>query len=124
MFNRVGSKLKSLAEAVSFLGICASIIWGGFVIEEGIYRGMVHGPTLLKGLGIAVGGSLVAWIIALFIYGFGQLIENTANIPQLPKSRLCSGLAMKNASADAKPAEEVAEGKEEEAPASEEEAKE
>ena len=124
MFNRVGAKLKSLAEAVSFLGICASIVWGGIVIEEGIYRGMVHGPTLLKGLGIAVGGSLAAWIIALFIYGFGQLIENTDNIPQPPKSRLCRGLAMKNDTADAKPAEEVAEGKEEEAPASEEEAKE
>ncbi len=94
------------------------------MIEEGIYRGMVHGPTLLRGLGIAVGGSLAAWIIALFIYGFGQLIDNTANIPQPPKSRLCSGLAVKNAPADAKPAEEVAEAKEEEAPASEEEAKE
>ena len=95
MFNRVGAKLKSLAEVLNFLGICAMIIWGGITIDGGIYRGMVHGPTLVYGLCIAIGGSIAVWLVCLFIYGFGQLIENTDRIPYPPKSRICCKLATK-----------------------------
>ena len=95
MFNRVGAKLKSLAEVLSFLGICAMIIWGGITIDGGVYRGMVHGPTLVLGLCIAIGGSIAVWLVCLFIYGFGQLIENTDRIPYPPKSRICCKLATK-----------------------------
>jgi hypothetical protein len=77
MFDRIGSKLKSLAEVLCALGIAASVIWGVFLFDAGNVRGFVHEHTILLSLCVAVGGSIASWIVTLFIYGFGQLIENT-----------------------------------------------
>ena len=77
MFDRIGSKLKSLAEVLCALGIAVSIIWGVFLLESGSVRGFIHEHTLLLALCVAIGGSIASWLVTLFIYGFGQLIENT-----------------------------------------------
>ncbi len=74
MFNNIGAKIKGLAigtfivETLGALitGICLWADWGD---TEGF----------LLFLAIGVGGSLVAWISSWFIYGYGELIENTGN---------------------------------------------
>lgn len=89
MFDHVGMKLKALAKALCFCGIAASIAFGGVTIERGIYHGYVHGPLLLYGICIILGGSILSWLISLFIYGYGQLIENTDQLRKQPQYKAC-----------------------------------
>ena len=90
MFDHVGMKLKALAKALCFCGIAASIAFGGVTIERGIYHGYVHGPLLLYGICIILGGSILSWLISLFIYGYGQLIENTDQLRKQPQYKTCT----------------------------------
>ena len=90
MFNRVGAKLKALAEVLCVLGIATAIIWGGMVIDSGMTRGFIHNHTLLCGLCIMIGGGISSWLVSLFIYGFGQLIENSDKLVEQPRYRVCT----------------------------------
>lgn len=67
MFDNIGRKIKGLAKAITVIGIIFSVFIGLIVLfdEEGI------------GLYIIVFGCLSSWIGSMFLYGFGQLIENT-----------------------------------------------
>lgn len=67
MFNNIGRKIKTLAEACTCVGITISIIVGLLFLAEGEVIGII----------IAIIGSLVSWISSFLFYGFGQLIENT-----------------------------------------------
>lgn len=67
MFNNVGSKIKSVAQLVTLIGILVSVI-------SGIVVTVVDSPI---GLIIIVAGSIASWLLSLTLYGFGQLIENT-----------------------------------------------
>lgn len=77
MFNNIGSKIKKLATIMSVLGIVSSIT-AAIVIWTSIYGG----TGALIGIAVAVFGSLLSWVSGFFIYGFGQLIENTDIIAQ------------------------------------------
>lgn len=70
MFSDIGSKIKALAAVISFLGIAASVICGGFVAKE----------QALYGVLIIIIGSLVSWLSCLTLYGLGQLIDNSDKI--------------------------------------------
>lgn len=72
MFNNIGKKIKTYSEIVAYIGISASIISGLVICAK---SGTV--PNLLHGLAVAVIGSLSCWIGSLFLYGFGQLVENS-----------------------------------------------
>jgi mannitol-specific phosphotransferase system IIBC component len=68
MFENIGSKIKSIAKVFFAVEAIGSVIAGIAMVaeeEEAVY------------LLIAVGGFLVAWVTACFLYGFGQLIENS-----------------------------------------------
>ncbi len=68
MYNDVGGTLKILAKILAVIGIASSILVGiTFIAQES--EGM--------GFAILIGGSLISWISSFFIYGFGQLIENS-----------------------------------------------
>ena len=70
MFTNIGAKIKGLAKAGCWVGIVGCIFAGVvllFTAEEFI-------PI---GFGVAVGGGLASWIGSWFLYGFGQLIENS-----------------------------------------------
>ena len=69
MFNNIGNKIKTYAEVVSWIGIIASV-FTGIVI-------MTTSAEFVLGLLICIIGSLLFWISSFFLYGFGQLIENT-----------------------------------------------
>lgn len=65
MFDNVGEKIKGVAVVWLIIGILASIVIGFASIESG-------------GLLFLAVGVLSSWVTALFLYGFGELIESTA----------------------------------------------
>ena len=71
MFDNIGGKIKGLAKFMTGVGIAVS--WGVaiacFVTEEEI--------MVLIGVGIGIVGSLLSWVSAFLLYGFGQLVENS-----------------------------------------------
>lgn len=73
MFDNVGSKIKALASFFCWGGIIASIIGGIILIgldEDLIFAGIV----------VIVIGSLLSWISSFVLYGFGELVANSAII--------------------------------------------
>jgi hypothetical protein len=71
MYDNIGSKIKSLATVICVVLIILSIISGIAIMI--LSEGMVLVGILVAGL-----GSLFAWVSTFFIYGFGELIENTS----------------------------------------------
>lgn len=74
MFTNVGGKIKTLAVIICSIGIAASVLADFDLIREE-----------QSGIGFALlfGGSLISWVGCLFLYRFGELIENTAVIAEL-----------------------------------------
>lgn len=70
MFEKIGQKIKILAQVVAWIGIAISYIAGIVLMarEDG---------NPLAGLLIMALGSLSSWIGSFMTYGFGQLIENS-----------------------------------------------
>ena len=65
MFNNIGSKIKSVASVLCWIGIIGSVI-SAFAM-----------PNFFWGLVVVIAGSLTSWISSVILYGFGQLIENS-----------------------------------------------
>lgn len=84
MFSNISGKLKTLAKVLCWVGIIFSVISGAVILSGGnsISSITVSGTSfavspVAAGIIIIVIGCLTSWISSLFIYGFGQLIENT-----------------------------------------------
>ena len=75
MFNNVGSKVKTLAKVVCWLGIIASVISGITLIAGGAQNGNVGGGFLAGVLTIAL-GAFVSWLGSLPTYAIGEAAEN------------------------------------------------
>ncbi|MCQ2446047.1 MAG: hypothetical protein MJ141_04115 [Clostridia bacterium] len=73
MFDNIGGKIKGLATAICILGIIAAVIGGISIMISDEY-------LFLTGLLVMVVGSVISWVGSFTIYGFGELIESTANI--------------------------------------------
>ena len=74
MFDNIGKKIKTLATVVCWIGIISSI-GGGltlFVLSDGR-----SGLLIFLGLAVMAVGSLLSWVGSFFVYGFGQLIDDT-----------------------------------------------
>ena len=80
MFSNIGGKIKRLATAISVIGIGLSVICGSIMIIAGANSG---GAMVGTGFAVLIVGSLVSWIGSFFVYGFGELIENTTVIAEL-----------------------------------------
>ena len=74
MFDNIGGKIKTLAKVVCWIGIIGSCLAGFVLLVEGLD---VSEELILYGILVAGVGSLFSWIGSFFLYGFGQLIENT-----------------------------------------------
>ena len=70
MFENIGGKIKSLAKICCILGMVAYILLGGATILVG---------NVINGIVMIIFGCLVSWIASFAIYGFGELIETTAD---------------------------------------------
>ncbi len=85
MFENVGRKIKILAEFIFWFGVFVSFIGAliiftlkdGLVISETTVMNVVSPIYAVITL---VFGVIVSLILSFFIYGFGQIVENTDKI--------------------------------------------
>lgn len=78
MFDNIGSKIKSLAQIVCWMGIVVSAISGLAIMIS-------NEETIFVGLLIILLGSIGSWIGSFVLYGFGQLIENSDTLVEISK---------------------------------------
>ena len=78
MFDNIGGKIKSWAERIFTIQVIVSIVGG--IIIFGLHVGL---PALLLSLLVIVIGVFSAWLSFLFLYAFGQLVENSDIIVSL-----------------------------------------
>lgn len=76
MFDNIGGKIKTLAVVVCVVGMIASLIFAIVLWSMDSYRT----PTIALGFGVLIGGCVASWVGSFFMYGFGQLIEDTGAI--------------------------------------------
>ena len=74
-FENIGSKIKTLAIITTIVGLATSVFLGLYILTT----------NALYGVLIALIGSLVSWLSAFFMYGFGELIEKTTEITKNTK---------------------------------------
>ena len=70
MFENIGGKIKGLAKFICWLGIIGSVIYGIMMLS----MNSRYNPTILPGIMIMVGGSLVSWIGSFFTYAIGEIV--------------------------------------------------
>ena len=83
MFNNIGGKIKGLAKFLCWAGIIICVILGFMFIagsNAGYYYYYSREAMIVFGVLIMVGGSIISWLSSLFLYGFGELVENTSII--------------------------------------------
>ena len=78
MFKNIGGKIKGLAKVICGVGMAISVFVGLGMICTGCNGAMVG-----MGFAVMLVGPLVSWIGSFFVYGFGELIENTTVIAEL-----------------------------------------
>lgn len=92
MFSNIGSKIKSYAKVIFWIGAVISILVGIVVIFIGIASGTsAFGSVdigrvflgIIAGILVAIIGVILSWINVLVLYGFGVLVENTDTLKQL-----------------------------------------
>lgn len=70
MFENVGSKVKTLAKVVCWIGIVAFVIGGIATATQG-------GMFILIGILSAVIGAFFSWLGSLSLYAIGETAENS-----------------------------------------------
>ena len=73
MYEHVGRKIKSVAEWINVLGVFISVLIGIIIIGH-------NEDNFLAGLLVIGIGAIISWLSTLLLYGFGQLIDDTATI--------------------------------------------
>ena len=76
MFDKIGEKIQKLAIVTCGLGCVASLIGAIALWSANSY----YNPTVFLGFVVLAAGVLVSWISSFFVYGFGQLIDDTEAI--------------------------------------------
>ncbi len=71
MFDNTGRKIKVMAKILAWIGIILSVIGGGALMF------LFDGELVFIGVAIMIVGSLVSWVSSWFLYGYGEIIENT-----------------------------------------------
>ena len=80
MYEKVGCKIKTIAEILCKLEIFCSIAAGVIFFITAITEGNDYVLSALFGFLIAGGGSLAVWLGNMILYAFGQLVDDTAEI--------------------------------------------
>jgi len=82
MYSNVGGKIKIFAQVVAWVGIIGSAIGGiysigtGFEMLDSPFTRSIGTGMVILGLFLPISGSLSSYVLSLFLYGFGELIEN------------------------------------------------
>ena len=82
MFRNIGKKIKIFAMVLTGIGIAASCI-SGIAVMFFLSR---YSVQVVPGLLIIIFGSFFSWLSSFFMYGFGQLIDNTDILVQQGKN--------------------------------------
>ena len=73
MLKKSGKKLKTLSKLIMAIGFCISTFCGCFTVASAINNYQPQGAIF--GIFILAGGVFFAWVAALLMYGFGELVE-------------------------------------------------
>ncbi len=80
MFNNIGGKIKWAAKTCTILGMILSGILGLSMI--GVFFAFAEGWAYIVGILVGAAafalGSLIAWVSSWLLYGYGELIDKTA----------------------------------------------
>ncbi len=79
MFTKIGKKIKTVA-TVLFYALAAASVIGAFYVIINFGQLLGTGNAILIGILIALVGCLVAWLSSLMLYGFGEMVDNSAII--------------------------------------------
>lgn len=79
MFNNIGRKIKTFAKVMCWIGIIASVV-AGLVMIATSFSSYAPAAGIAAGILTAVLGSLFSWVGSFMMVGFGELVENTAEI--------------------------------------------
>lgn len=79
MYNNIGTKIKWLAKIIAWSGIIVSTIIGLMIFF--IFKEQMENFAFI-GFIIIIAGSLIFWISGFFVYGFGELIDQTQQITE------------------------------------------
>ena len=89
MFDNVGGKIKGLAQISYWIGTFLSVIVGIAVL---VIAGWISNKMDNFSLGILIGvliaiiiivtGIIMSWLMALGVYGFGEIVENSMIIAE------------------------------------------
>lgn len=80
MFNNIGSKIQTFAKVMCWIGIIVSVVAGLVVRIVSSFSGYAPAAGIVAGILTAVLGSLFSWVGSFMMVGFGELVENTAEI--------------------------------------------
>ena len=69
MFDNIGGKVKVLAKVNCWIGIIASVIYGGVLISK---------QLVLEGVLVWLLGSFISWVASLTLYAIGETAENSS----------------------------------------------
>lgn len=75
MFSNIGTKIKTLAQILCWVGILASAVAGLIMVTTSGQTG--------EGVAVLLAGPPLSWIASFLFYGLGQLIENTDTLVAL-----------------------------------------
>ena len=94
MWDNIGVKIKVLAKIIAWVGIISSVIGGISLISQGAelnqssWGGSGGSILILSGFGTIIIGTIFSWIGSFFMYGFGELIENSQKQTKLQRQLL------------------------------------
>lgn len=79
MLDNIGKKLKTIAIIFMILGVSASVIYGLILISEG---------TKEIGIIVFAAGGVGSIVVSFFVYGYGQLVENSDTLVKLKEKEI------------------------------------
>ncbi len=83
MFKNIGKKIKGLVTVIAVIGIIASVIGGIATAMLLLNNGAQPAIALISALVIIAVGCFVSIIGSWFTYGYGELIDKTAETAEL-----------------------------------------
>ena len=84
MFDQPGRKIKFLAKVFFYLALMLNTFVTGVMIycAFALDLGSAGLALLFGGIWVFAFGVFFAWVLSLFLYGFGELVDDTEDIRQ------------------------------------------
>ncbi len=84
MFDNIGEKIKVLAKVLFWIGVLGSFVLAFYYLY--MFSGY-GGAAIIIFAVTAFAGGLISWISTIFLYGFGQLVENSDKLVKLNQTK-------------------------------------